>query len=146
MKDKIDKYLVKTLEDFLVYEKHFKDKVQEFNKKVTELEKNGKEKQEISKEVEEDSFEIIVLRDDMMKTASTIEVLVDFYRKTGQEIPKEYKEITSKIDGYEDRSRLEVYTFIVDRGKVVEREKGLLKSKLEITRKSQVYKELKEKF
>lgn len=143
MKELIDKYLVQRLRDLVVYKDHFTNLTQTFNDKVGKLKEDKLSEQEINSKLEEDSFELIVLRDDLMKTASEIEIIVELYKKTQQELPEEYTEITSKIPDFKEGNRLSIFTFVVDGGKVVEREKGLLKTKLEFTRKSEVYNKFK---
>lgn len=143
MKELIDKYLIQRLRDLVVYKDHFTNLTQAFNDKVGKLKEEKLSEQEINSKLEEDSFELIVLRDDLMKTAAEVEIIVELYKKTQQELPKEYTEITSKIPDFKEGNRLDIFTFIVDGGKVVEREKGLLKTKLEFTRKSEVYNKFK---
>lgn len=145
MKESIDKHLIQRLQDLEVYKKHFESLTLKFNDKVSKLKEEELSEQEINTKLEEDSFELIVLRDDLMKTASEIEIIVELYRRCDQELPEEYTEITSKIPDFKEESRLNLFTFIVDRGKVVEREKGLLKTKLEFTRKSDIYNKFKKK-
>lgn len=143
MKESIDKYLVQRLKDLVVYKDHFTSLTQTFNDKVGKLKEDKFSEQEINSKLEEDSFELIVLRDDLIKTASEVEIIVELYKKTQQELPEEYTEITSKIPDFKEGNRLSIFTFVVDGDKVVEREKGLLKTKLDFTRKSEVYNKFK---
>lgn len=143
MKESIDKYFIQRLRDLVVYRDHFTTLTQAFNDKVGKLKEDKLSEQEINSKLEEDSFELIVLRDDLMKTAAEIEIIVELYKKTQQELPKEYTEITSKIPDFKEGNRLSIFTFVVDGDKVVEREKGLLKTKLDFTRKSEVYSKFK---
>ena len=143
MKESIDKYFIQRLKDLVVYRDHFTTLTQAFNDKVGKLKEDKLSEQEINSKLEEDSFELIVLRDDLMKTAAEIEIIVELYKKTQQELPEEYTEITSKIPDFKEGNRLSIFTFVVDGDKVVEREKGLLKTKLELTRKSEVYSKFK---
>lgn len=143
MKESIDKHLIQRLRDLVVYKDHFTALSQSFNDKVGKLKEDKLSEQEINSKLEEDSFELIVLRDDLMKTAAEVEIIVELYKKTQQELPEEYTEITSKIPDFKEGNRLSIFTFVVDGDKVVEREKGLLKTKLEFTRKSEVYNKFK---
>lgn len=143
MKESIDKYFIQRLKDLVVYRDHFTTLTQAFNDKVGKLKEDKLSEQEINSKLEEDSFELIVLRDDLMKTAAEIEIIVELYKKTQQELPEEYTEITSKIPDFKEGNRLSIFTFVVDGDKVVEREKGLLKTKLDFTRKSEVYSKFK---
>lgn len=143
MKESIDKYFIQRLKDLVVYRDHFTTLTQAFNDKVGKLKEDKLSEQEINSKLEEDSFELIVLRDDLMKTAAEIEIIVELYKKTQQELPEEYTEITSKIHDFKEGNRLSIFTFVVDGDKVVEREKGLLKTKLDFTRKSEVYSKFK---
>lgn len=143
MKESIDKYFTQRLRDLVVYKDHFTTLTQAFNDKVGKLKDDKLSEQEINSKLEEDSFELIVLRDDLMKTAAEIEIIVELYKKTQQELPEEYTEITSKIPDFKEGNRLSIFTFVVDGDKVVEREKGLLKTKLDLTRKSEVYNKFK---
>lgn len=143
MKESIDKYLVQRLRDLVVYRDHFTTLTQAFNDKVGKLKEDKLSEQEINSKLEEDSFELIVLRDDLMKTAAEIEIIVELYKNTQQELPEEYTEITSKIPDFKEGSRISIFTFVVDGDKVVEREKGLLKTKLDFTRKTEVYNKFK---
>lgn len=143
MKESIDKYFIQRLRDLVVYRDHFTTLTQAFNDKVGKLKEDKLSEQEINSKLEEDSFELIVLRDDLMKTAAEIEIIVELYKKTQQELPEEYTEITSKIPDFKEGNRLSIFTFVVDGDKVVEREKGLLKTKLDFTRKSEVYNKFK---
>lgn len=143
MKELIDKYLVQRLRDLVVYKDHFTTLTQSFNDKVGKLKEEKLSEQEINSKLEEDSFELIVLRDDLMKTAAEVEIIVELYKKTQQKLPEEYTEITSEIPDFKEGNRLSIFTFVVDGDKVVEREKGLLKTKLDFTRKSEVYNKFK---
>lgn len=143
MKESIDKYFIQRLRDLVVYRDHFTTLTQAFNDKVGKLKEDKLSEQEINSKLEEDSFELIVLRDDLMKTAAEIEIIVELYKKTQQELPEEYTEITSKIPDFKEGNRLSIFTFVVDGDKIVEREKGLLKTKLDFTRKSEVYNKFK---
>lgn len=143
MKESIDKYFTQRLRDLVVYKDHFTTLTQAFNDKVGKLKDDKLSEQEINSKLEEDSFELIVLRDDLMKTAAEIEIIVELYKKTQQELPEEYTEITSKIPDFKEGNRLSIFTFVIDGDKVVEREKGLLKTKLDLTRKSEVYNKFK---
>ena len=143
MKEATDKYFIQRLRDLVVYKDHFTALTQAFNDKVGKLKEDKLSEQEINSKLEEDSFELIVLRDDLMKTAAEIEIIVELYKKTQQELPEEYTEITSKIPDFIEGNRLSIFTFVVDGDKVVEREKGLLKTKLDFTRKSEVYNKFK---
>lgn len=143
MKESIDKYFTQRLRDLVVYKDHFTTLTQAFNDKVGKLKDDKLSEQEINSKLEEDSFELIVLRDDLMKTAAEVEIIVELYKKTQQELPEEYTEITSKIPDFKEGNRLSIFTFVVDGDKVVEREKGLLKTKLDFTRKSEVYNKFK---
>lgn len=144
MKELADKHLVQRLKDLITYKDHFKNLVEKFNEEVKNLKEQGVAEKEVNTQLEEKSFELIVLRDDLLKTASEVETIVELYRKTNEDLPDEYKDITSKIPDYKEGSRLDVYTFVVDGDKVVEKEKGILKSKLELTRKSDVYNKFKD--
>lgn len=143
MKELIDKYLVQRLKDLMVYKDHFTNKNRLFNDKIGELKEAKKEDADINSLVEEESFELIVLKDDLLKTAAEIEIIVELYKKTNEELPQEYKEIINTIPDFKEDSRIKVFTFVVDGDKVVEREKGLLKTKLEFVKNSEVYSKFK---
>lgn len=137
MKKLTDIYLVNRLKELLIYQKVFKEFLKEFNEKEKQLKEKGEEP--IKENIEEDSFKLLVLMEDGKKVAMEIEIIVELYRKTKQELPKEYEEITSKIEGFKEEKRSNLFTFVVDGDKLAEREKGLLKNRLKLTKASETY-------
>lgn len=140
MKESLDKHLIRILQDLMIFNEHFKSKQQSYNDKVGLLKTDNKSIEEISSQLEDEGFELIVLRDDMTKIATEIEIIVELYRKFQEDIPEEYTKLTSEIPKFKENKRLELFTFVVDGTNVVEREKGILKTKWELTKKSPLYK------
>lgn len=139
MKELIDTYLVTRTQELLVYRDHLNKKSKEYNDKVGSMKEGGMNVEDIGKKLEEENFELIVLLDDLKKVAMEVEILIELYRKTKTEIPQEYKEIVAKIPDYKENKRIDLFTFVVDGGQVIEREKGLLKTKLDLTKRSEAY-------
>lgn len=145
MKELTDIILVNRLKDLLVYKEHFVNKLRELNDKVGLLKEEGVSLEGIAEKLERERFELILLRDDTTKVAMEVEVIVELYKKTKQEFPEEYKTLTDSIEGYKEVKRSELFTFVIDSGQLVEREKGLIKTKLDLTKKSEEYQFFKQR-
>lgn len=143
MKEKLDKHTTRRIKDLVIYQNTFKEEAQQFNNKVGSLKESGEEIESIGKTLEKDNFNLIVMREDLKNVSMEVDTLIEIYKKTGEDLPKEAKEIVDNMEGYTEPNKLAMYTYIVDSDRLVEREKGLVKTKLDLTKKSDMYKKLK---
>lgn len=142
MKELLDIYLEKRVKEMLVYGKSFDEKFKTYRDKAALLSEADIPDKELIKRLEEDNFELMATHKDFENISTEIEVILDIYKKTRQELPEGYKNIVKDIEGYTEPRRSNIYTFVVENGELVEREKGILKVRLKMVKESQAYKDL----
>lgn len=130
---KIGEYLVQKLEDLLAIKVEFENSIEQYKDNADKIE-----------DPEAFNFRIMLLNTDLKTVATEVACIHSMCVKLGIEIPEEYSEIEKKEEsGFRSIPITDIYTFAVDKGKVEEKEKGIVEAKLKLTKNSDTYLKIK---